>query len=611
MSLRRKTFIAIITTLITLVVILFVVSQSIILRQFNLQQEDAINISVARARYAVEQQIDSLSIISNDWAYWDDTYQFVQTGSPTYINLNLADSTLENLQLDFMLFVNKSGEVVYAKSLNHDAELNALTTQPELMQRLLDMPTDWNINSGFVELAQHVTLVASRNILNSRLTSSPEGVLIIGRIFDQDIISQMNQQTQLAVSVTPLDMEYPTDDYVLAHRELTSAQPPSIVYRLRDQSAIGYALLNDITGQPSAMLQIQTRNRIYQAGQQAVFYILLALLLSGAVFGIVILWLVDRLIISRLAYMDRRIFEIGNTNDFSARLVIAGNDELARLGSTINDFFAKREQSQEQQLKDMNATLTSLNAELNEKITELRNNQKYKDRFFAHASHEFRTPLSILRTRLYLARRKPEQWEAHLDALEDTLEHLINIIDDIFDLTRLSDHKTTLNLQPVDLKTFTDMMIQLDVARVQKPPQRICSDFAPDPFPVMVDHANFARAYEKTMKYMTDFSPPDAEIRVTLKPQQVANESHVLLSMTSRGLHIDAAQMPDMFSPFFQASEGQIRNTGLNLAIARQIVQLHGGTLTAQNDQQGGGFVFNLPLIPDKQPSTAAPVSVM
>jgi len=512
MSLRRKNFIAIITTLITLVVILFVVSQSIILRQFNQQQEEAIAISMLRAQYAVNQQFESLATTSNDWAYWDDTYQFVQDANPTYINLNLDEATLQNLQLDFMIFMNTAGEVVYSETLNRVAEVSALTADTAIMQNLLTMPTDWHVNQGIVEVSGHIAFVSSRNILNSLLTGSPKGVLIIGRFADQAIISEINQQTQLMVSITPLDMLYPTDDYLAARAELASAEPPEIVYRLREQSAIGYAVLKDINDQPVAMLQIQTHNRIYQAGKQAVFYILVALLVSGVVFGGVVLWLIDRIVISRLAYIDRRIKEIGNANNLSGRLVVPGNDELSRLAETMNGFFAKSELSQEQQLKDLNTRLTRLNTELSEKITELHENQKYKDRFFAHASHEFRTPLAILRTRLYLARRKPEQWEKHLDSFEETLEHLIRIIEDIFDLTRLSDNKMTLNLQPVDLNEFTDMMLKLDQNSSHRPSQRLCHDFPPEALSVMLDHANFGRAYEKSMKYMTDFTREDADI---------------------------------------------------------------------------------------------------
>lgn len=598
MSLRRKNFIVIITTLITLVVILFVVSQFIILRQFKQQQEDVVYANIERARYAVNQHLESLSSISSDWAYWDDTYQFVSDTNPTYISLNLTDSTLENLQLDFMIFVNAQGKVVYSVSRENDELVSQLVAQPKLMQSLLEVPTQENVNTGIVVLGQQPTAVASRDILNSQMNTSPAGVIIMGRMFSTAIMTEIGRQTQMMTMLTALDTPQPTSDFTFAKSQLTLPDAPAISFILKDQTALGYTLINDIQNQPVAMLQVRTLNRIYQAGKQAVLYILVALLVSGLVFGTVIIWLIERLIISRLAYMDRRIYEIGNTNDLSARITMSGNDELSRFAATINDFFAKREQSQEQQLKELNITLTRLNAELSEKITDLRENQKYKDRFFAHASHEFRTPLSIMRTRLYLARRKPEQWEGHLDALEDTLEHLINIIEDIFDLTRLSDHKMTLNLQPVELKTFIEMMIKLDVNRSEKQPQRICHEFTHEALPVMLDHANFARAYEKAMKYMTDFSPPDAEIWVTLNQHMMANKAYVALTMASRGLHIHDADIPDMFSPFFQVSEGTIRNTGLNLAIARQIVHLHSGTLSAQNDTpKGSGFVFNLPLV--------------
>src|SRR4051812_18722373 len=102
MSLRRKNFIAIISTLIGLVIVLFGISQFIILRQFNEQQQDAVHLNMDRALIALDRELDNLSSIDNDWAYWDDTYQFIQDRNQDYIDSNLTDDTLDNLALDFM-----------------------------------------------------------------------------------------------------------------------------------------------------------------------------------------------------------------------------------------------------------------------------------------------------------------------------------------------------------------------------------------------------------------------------------------------------------------------------------------------------------------------------
>jgi len=116
MSLRRKNFIAIIATLIALVIVLFGVSQFIILRQFDEQQQDAVHSNMDRALNALDSELDHLSSITSDWAYWDDTYTFAQDHNQAYIDSNLTSDTLDNLSLDFMLFVNNHGQTIYLKT---------------------------------------------------------------------------------------------------------------------------------------------------------------------------------------------------------------------------------------------------------------------------------------------------------------------------------------------------------------------------------------------------------------------------------------------------------------------------------------------------------------
>ncbi len=604
MSLRRKNLVVIISTLIALVIILFVLSQYIILKQFDQQQQETVLLNMDRALNAFDVEIENLSIISRDWAYWDETYKFVQTRNETYITSNLTDESLQNLQLDFMLFVNLRGEVVTLKSIglpatNDGMIIRDLAANSEIQQTLFTIPSDQDVVSGIIVFPETSVEIVSRAIFNSQQTGSPAGVLIIGRHLTQTLVTKIAKQTQLVINLKSLYAPEFGSDFTTAKSTLLAPDGLKVAYISKDRLAQGYALLNDITGQPAAILQIEIPNRILQAGKQAVLYILMALLISGLVFGAVIIWLMERIIISRLAYMDRRVFEIGNTDDLSARIVMPGNDELARLAATINTSLAKREQSQEEQLKQLNAELIRVNDELKEKIVDIKANQKYKDRFFAHASHEFRTPLAILRTRLYLARRKPEDWEIHVDSLENTVDHLINIIDDIFDMTKLQDHNLTLNVQSVDFNDFVTLMIELQTSRANDIRLTLQNPYRSEPLLVRIDAANFGRAFAKTMKYILDFSKPapDNEIVLEIIRQKTDDNARVSLLISNCGLRFDENEIPEMFSPFFQVSEGNVRNTGLNMAIARRIIELHQGTLTTRNDpDKGGCFEINMPL---------------
>nr|MBA3870513.1 HAMP domain-containing histidine kinase [Anaerolineae bacterium] len=296
-------------------------------------------------------------------------------------------------------------------------------------------------------------------------------------------------------------------------------------------------------------------------------------------------------------YMDRLIYKNSHSNNPSARIVMHGDDELTRLAATINDSLAKREQSQEEQFRSMNAELTRVNDQLQEKIADLKANQKYKDRFFSHASHELRTPLAIMRTRLYLARKKPDLWESHIDELEDTLGRLLNVIDDIFDMTKLQDNNLTLNIQQIDLKTFMPMIFDGVIPHLQDKHTPLRQEFTADALPVNIDFTYFGRACDKLLTFVSDFGEPNHDIVFHVERQGTADQPVACIELCSTGLHFKPEDIPEMFSPFHQVSEGNILNSGLNLAIARQIILLHEGTLIAANDAANGScFRMTLPL---------------
>jgi sensor domain CHASE-containing protein/nitrogen-specific signal transduction histidine kinase len=612
MSLRRKNFIAIISTLIGLVIVLFGISQFIILRQFDEQQQEAVHLNMDRALIALNRELDNLSSIDSDWAYWDDTYEFAQDRNQAYIDSNLTDDTLDNLDLDFMVFVDLQGKIIFSKLREIQAE-NAFDVQPDIMRNLLNLPEATYVNKGIILVSQMPALAASRAILQSPKTGVPQGMLILGRYLNQTEVDVISQQTQLSLSLCLFDAPCSATGFEQAKAVLVAPEAPSLVYTTKDQMAEGYSLLKDIIGKPVLILQIQSHNRIYQSGQQAVAYILVMLLVAGLVFGIVIIWLTERIVISRLAYMDRRVAEITKSNDLSARISISGSDEVTRLAATINDSLAKQERSQEEQFRELNTALTRVNGELQEKIADLKTTQKYKDRFFTHASHELRTPLAIIRNQLYLARKKPDQWQDHIDALETTLDRLLNVIDDIFDMTKLQDHNLTLNRQKVELKSFMSMILEGMAAHSQNTGVKLRQEFATDSLSVSVDFIYLGRACDKLIGFLLDSSQPDSEIVIALQKQIIAGKTSASIEMSSKTIHFVPEEIQQMFSPFYKVSEGNVHNTGLNLAIAQQIIHVHEGKLTAVNDPlKGGCFQITLPLtISEKTAFDKIPLSTL
>ena len=118
MTLRTKTLIIIGLTLIGLVVLLWILSRPIMLDGFAAVDAERTERDVRRIRAVLACDIDALSTLASDYAGWDDTYEFIETGSEAYTDSNLVDSTFIDTKINLMLFVNSDGRIVFAKTFD-------------------------------------------------------------------------------------------------------------------------------------------------------------------------------------------------------------------------------------------------------------------------------------------------------------------------------------------------------------------------------------------------------------------------------------------------------------------------------------------------------------
>mgnify|MGYP001272937055 CR=1 FL=1 len=118
MTLRRKTIVIIGATLVGLLLILFAVSQGILLNSFSQLEVKDTSQDVERALSALSDDISNLNAVVGDWAPWDDTYAFADDVNNSYVENNLNDNTFANLGVNLMLFLNPSGQIVFGKAFD-------------------------------------------------------------------------------------------------------------------------------------------------------------------------------------------------------------------------------------------------------------------------------------------------------------------------------------------------------------------------------------------------------------------------------------------------------------------------------------------------------------
>lgn len=350
MSLRLKT--ALLVTLVTasLIVVLYLFFSTNLRRQFAQVERHKVEDETRRAVNVLLNELEDLGTKAEDWAPWDDTYQFVDSGNPAYISSNLTDSVFENLRLNLMLFVHSSGRVVYGKAFDLEAgrevplpdATDVLAGDPEIVHHT--NPREGR--TGLFMMPEGPLLFSSWPIVTSFYEGPIRGTLVMGRYLSSAETRRLSDLLGVPLFVYRLDQPGIPGDVQLARSALLDDS--SILVRpLDDTTVAGYALLRDIHGDPALILQVQLHRTIYQQGENAIRFYFYSLLTIGILFGALSMLLLERFAVSRLIRMSAEVDAIGTDGDPSRRVHIQGRDELSRLGEAVNRMLGAIQSAQE------------------------------------------------------------------------------------------------------------------------------------------------------------------------------------------------------------------------------------------------------------------------
>ena len=269
MSLRVKSLLVTAATMATLLVVFLVLTRFIITESYTrLEQQDTAE-HVARAVNALTNELETLNRTDNDYAGWDDTYDFMETRDPAYLESNYADSVFTNSRLNLVAILDTQGQVVFSKGFDLDQVQEAPIT-PETLEVILHTPAlllptqDMTVTMGIVILPGVPTLIAAQPILTSNGDGPTRGALLMGRALTDLEIEQLSHVTQLKLAIRPMSKTLPAETQAAA-AQLSDRQP--IVVQPADQQTVqGYTRLNDINDRPALLLRVDRARSIYQLG---------------------------------------------------------------------------------------------------------------------------------------------------------------------------------------------------------------------------------------------------------------------------------------------------------------------------------------------------------
>nr|WP_239124768.1 CHASE4 domain-containing protein [Leptolyngbya sp. CCY15150] len=332
--------------------VFYVAASTILLRAIEQAEEQSNRQTIQSVLNVLGQEKEDFDQRFADWAAWDDTYQFVQDRNQAYIESNLPPEGFADIRLNLGLIVNSAGEVVYGTGF--DLERNQFTPVPEAVQRrlvlgdrLMQHPEVNSSLSGILMVPDGAMLISSRPIVTSARQGPIQGTLIAGRLLDDVAVARLSGITHLPIDLRAVnDSNLPTD--FQQARAALSAQNPFFFQNRVDGAIDGYTLINDIDDQPAVLLRVELPRDIYNQGKRSVLSLIGAIILTGLIFGVVTLLLLQRLVISRVDQLSANVRRIGAKRDFSLRAHVSGHDELLMLATDVNIMLEALEESQQE-----------------------------------------------------------------------------------------------------------------------------------------------------------------------------------------------------------------------------------------------------------------------
>lgn len=217
--------------------------------------------------------------------------------------------------------------------------------------------------------------------------------------------------------------------------------------------------------------------------------------------------------------------------------------------------------------------------------------------FFAKAGHELRTPVTAMRGEAEVALADPAPT---LPTLRDALGQIVvqaELLDrrvaDLLGLARADDGKIALRYDAVDLSAIVAEAAQQATPHARSADIVLQVDATPSALPVIGDAKWLVQALVAILDNGVKFSPTGA----TLKLVTEHRDNQTLIAITDTGPGVLPTELPRVFDAYYQTADGTSRGgSGLGLALARWVVEQHGGTIAAHNDNPGCTILIELPV---------------
>ena len=339
LSLQQKMFVTLLAVTAVLVLLSWLILQRTVSPAFEELELAAAQTNMVRVQRAIQEELKQLSAIAGDWAPWDDAYAFVQGRYPGFVQSNLDRPTLANLDLDLMVIYDLDGNMLWGQLVRDGGfaapdGLGIFEAGNPMLERLVSHDTLDSRIDGLLGTALGPMLISSQPIITSAKEGPIAGTMMMAQFFDEQRLEALRARTEVAVDLFPAGGASTLEPTLRAG--IAAAGPESVRYVQGRKAIDAYTVLDDLSGEPLLILRASTPTDTSALGSHALKGALLSLSLAGLIVGLVMWWLLRRIIARPLQRLAEHIIGIRRSGDLSVRLNDKRRDEIGALAAEFD-----------------------------------------------------------------------------------------------------------------------------------------------------------------------------------------------------------------------------------------------------------------------------------